>query len=382
MLFEVTGMKDVQNKTYNIHFVVEAEDAITIKNFLQSREIIILSIQKYTDDIDLFGKSYCQVRDGEKKYRIIHQEEDLSIVSKNCIRLWFPLQRISHTNKETPDDESQKIIHEAIKKINLAKESLKATIKADQEVAKKVYENKTLSSVQDVIDEVFVYIVNIQKKIQNTAETQQLKILHDLEEKLKKLRMWRNLDKIKEVLDKLFLLMDELHEQYLQEMIKNKEAIQIFSNTVVTNIDVIREYHQFKQSQTVKDLWITQNKDDKYYIFSQKFGIIQRFLQNDLLKLFSSFAHIFEKLFIVLEFTLIVIVLTFAWYWAYDLLMYSNQEIQHIYQLLRKTWILWLFLWFFKFFRKEKWNKHFILIWLILVGFFVLKYFITVQFAL
>jgi len=382
MLFEVTGMKDVQKKTYNIHFVVDAEKVETIKDFLQSREIIILSINEYKDDINSFWKAYCKVRDGKKQYRIIHPEEDLNLIAKNCIRLWFLLDVISYTKKETTNDESQKIIHDAIKEINVAKESIKASIKADQEANKKVYENKNLSSIQDIIDEVFTYINNIQEKIQAIADPQRLKLLSWLEEKLKKERMWRNFDKIKETLDKLFLLMDKLHEEYLQYMIKNKQAVNIFPNTVVTNIDTIREYHKFKQSQTVKYLGITQNKDDKYYIFSQKFWIIQRFLQDDLWNLFSSFSYIFEKLFIILEFTLIVIILTFAWYRAYTLLMHTNQEIHHVYNLMWKTWILWFLLWVFKFFRKTKLWRNSLIIFMILALFFILKYFVIAQFAL
>lgn len=114
-----------------------------------------------------------------------------------------------------------------------------------------------------------------------------------LEEELKKTRMGSNIPKMRSLVSDAYKLMEEIEMEYLDQQ-KAAEAI-LIENSVVTHLDLVREYEKYEKAQKVKRGKLEKTTSDMYYIFFGKAGMYQRFLTKDLEKRFTNRSEIVYK---------------------------------------------------------------------------------------
>gem|GEM_PF-7072178 len=117
--------------------------------------------------------------------------------------------------------------------------------------------------------------------------------MSNLEEELKKVRMGSNIPKMRSLVSDAYKLMEELEMSYLDQM-KAAEAT-LIEHSVVTHLDLVREYERYEKSLKVKKGKLEKTPSDVFYIMMGKPGIYQKFLTKDFQKKFADRGDILYK---------------------------------------------------------------------------------------
>jgi len=374
-------MKQAQEESLQFHFLMQWTNLESIKGILAENAIIVLWLKESELDPKQFGNIFAKIAT-ENIDQIIVKTETLEVAINLLMKAWFVIEDVNFFQNPINSDEVQKLLHNILQEVIDQKKEEKLEIQQKATARTKTYANSGMDKLQPIFNELFAYIDEIQLKTKEIADYKQAKELQSLAARLRKRRMWRNLDKIREILNELFQILDDIYEKYIAYLQKSMEQKDIFPDTINKELDVVREYHLLQKSKTIKALGINQSSDDKYYGFSQEFGIYQRFLQKDLSKKFSKTTNIFYHLFTIVEFSVIVIALIV---WSYVLSqerLYNQVDITQIYSILWKLGILWLLIFVARYLRKQNIWRLFLLSIGIVAFLFILSYIVSLLLAL
>lgn len=383
MFYEVTGIKEQNEESINIHFLIEQEGPGAVRNLLQGHDIIILWIKEAMWEEGSFGPISCTISENNKETVIIVKNEELFAAAEFLFELWFEVIDINFIKNPESVEKIAKILSDAKDQIQSEVTQKQLEITEQKEVSKKVYQDKELKKLQTILDEIFEYLTKLYPKIEWVIIPERIQRLRQLEETLKKLRMWRNSIKIKEVLNILFKLLEKIQLTYFEKAKKdNKFWSKLFEETQVLERELIQEYQKFKRSETIKALNIKQSKEDKYYVFLEKNGIYRRFLKKDLLQKLKNKQVFGYKFFDFAEFILIVICVELGLYVRVQELLFSGGDTQHIFIILLHIGILALLLFAVSFLKKKNLWRLFLLLLIRVAAYFLISTLVTTNFWL
>lgn len=343
-------------------------------------KIVILNIKPYEKDDGAFGNNFGVIDYNGQLINIVTRFDDIKESTNALLESGMKLITIWWYDNKLSKDEYIKILQECNDEYQSSLQVTQAIEKVNEENEKKIYENEKLKDIQIVISKVFERIEETLDLVLWNISGSLLKKLRDQQDELKKDRMWTNYDKITMTIDKVFDIIDEIQEEFLQN-IKSKEQ-SIIQDSVVTNFDMFRQYNAFYKSEIIKNLSEIHKKSDKYYIFLWKDGIFLKFLRIDFVKKFGDFTSIIYWFYSFIELLILAIIVEMVFYMLFSQKILSSQIDLSAFNILINFGILWVVTYFFKKFIKKKILNLILFIPLIVVTYFVLYYFVKVNFAL
>ena len=379
MSLHITGLKqDNENKT-NVDILFCSNSELLLRKLMWKAKVVILNIRSYEKDDSSFGNNYWVIDYNWQLVNLVTKYDDIGESTKYLFESWIKLVWIWAYNGWLTKEEYTKILndvknsYESKMVVNIEKE------KIQKETENKIYENQKLKDLQIVISKVLERINETITLVTWNVSGVMLKKLKDLEEQLKKDRMWNNYDKIAMTIDQIFNIIDEIQEEFLWN-IKDKEEF-IWKDTVVSNFDVFRQYNSFYKSEIIKNLSEIHKKSDKYYIFLWKDWIFLKFLKFDFIKKFWNFTSIFYWFYNFCELLIIAIIAEMTFYMFFTEKFSPNVDPKW-FNILINFGLLWITIYFIKKLRKKSVPNLLLLIPFIIVIYFALYYFVKVNFAL
>jgi len=380
MFFEIHGLKDINGEKQNIQILVEASNPGDIRDFFMSKNIIVLSIKEYSESLSEFGKISWTFIEKEHQFTFIIDEKTIEDACYLLIYLWFNIRTISSSKETINKEEMKKIINNIQKQIEDEKKEQEEKEITEKEESKKIYDDRRLQKLQNVVDGIFSYIKTLIPKVQNYVDSEMITKLKKEEENLRKLRMWRNASTIKEALTTILPILENIKNSYI--LVKKKDWIKIFEESVVTDIDVIDEYNKLKKSRLIKNLHIKQSKEDQFYIFFDKIGLFVRFLKKDLLVKFKKIRLWLPKTFDAVEFVLAVITVEFGLFIRANNLMFFTEKQDHIFMFMVHFGVLGFGVWLLKKFLKANTGRVIVLTVIAMIWYFLIMKILSLFFAL
>ena len=368
MFYEITGIQEQNGESINIHFLIEQESPAQVRKILQGHEIIILWIKEALGEETSFGTIQCTIQEGDKQYTIIPQATKIFDAVVEIMSLWFNLINSNFIQNPLEQSKIDAIISDARDQLQTETNQKALEDQVELQTTKHIYQDKKLKKLQEILEEIFTYLTNLYPKIDGVVMPERITRLHQLENDLRKLKMWRNINKIKETLTILFKLLDKIQDKYFEKLEQEGwYGDKIFPETQVIERDLIREYQKLKKSETIKNLDIKANKGDKYYIFFEKNGMFWRFLRKDLFHSIQNINELWSTFFKFLQFVLIVInVELWLYAWTQNIFAWAG-DIQHIWIILLYIGVASLVVFALSFFRRKNvWRLILlILIWIV-----------------
>jgi len=380
MYFHIKAIKEIYDTNQNVDVLIEAVSEEEVRAMLEAQQILILEIKKYEKGRTSFGKTYWLIRYQDQIKEIISPISEVSELCKLLFSLGFEVRDANTFVDPLPEDDVQTIITKF--KTQIQKKIVQKTQEAaeQKQAAKDTFADKGLITLHKIVDEVFDDITNLLVKIHEDSDTKKVKKLETYQETLKKLRMGRNVPKMKTVLTKIFIIMDELRNTYLQQV--ETEKYEILPESVVSNIDILREYEKFRQSKFIKELGLKPRKDDRYYIFLQRIGLFKRFLQADLEAKLHKFKSISYHIFDRAEFLFIVMLIEFGVYLWLNQFWTLRTDLYQVFLWLIIIWLAGLIVFVARKLRKPHFLWLIILAWLSICIYYLVRMFLFLNFAL
>jgi hypothetical protein len=194
------------------------------------------------------------------------------------------------------------------------------------------------------------------------------------------LRMWTNYEKLKENIQDIFDVIDDIDSNYYKQM--QWEEKTVIKNSVVTNFDIRQFFDKLEEAKEIKKFWWNLSAWSRDYIVFGKLTMFWNFFQSDFLNKIKNLKEIFFNLYDIFEFWIIIIIFQISIYIFLNYILNFSQNIYYIYLTLINLWFLGIVLFFAKFFRKNNFWRLLILIPLILIAYYLLINFFSVNFAL
>lgn len=360
MYFHVIGIKEVKNEKYNINIVLESESISIAKDFLYFHNIVILNISEYTKPLQSFWNLAIVVKNKPQNIKIISSFDNMYQALEYFMIIWFDIIYTNFTNEQKlSDNEISEIIRSTQEKVKKIKEATKQELQQQKEKERKIFKDNKLNKILDIslsaTQEVDLLLNTIDTSKISPDKIRDIKLLS---QELTKLRMWRNVNKMVEVLESTYQKIYEIQ----QESVFGKTPQLLISWSSISDVEIEQEYFKYQKAQNIKKIWTRRSNSDSYYLSFETTGIYLKFLFKDLKKSFKDIYLFFFNLFDFFEIFFIFTTLILVIYIRFSKISYSISQDLFLYYFLIQAGVFGFFINITKLFRTKSIKINILLI--------------------
>ncbi len=347
MTFVVNIIKQDKNqkKPANIKLLLDTDSPMMARKFIENTGLVLLGLNDYKWDSSSFWPVFVDVAYDKQEMRVIGKS-DFSLKDLFMFFLELEMDVVGWNTFVNPKSneeinqillECKKEIEEAIK---LAQEYMQ---KSDN--SQKIYlESEWLARAKDVIawslDKVNTLLVDKWAFV----SSKDLRLIKEKVESLKKLRMWTNYEKIRDMLQELFSIVDHIEEDYFASL--KDESTVLFDWTVVTQNDLERQVSILEKVRKQQEFGGTVPAKRKDYVIFGRFLVFLSFLKKDLLNLFKNSLSYVDRIFDFLQIWVVMAICILSFF-----LVFGGTNLENIYYSLFSLWFLWFLAYIFSLFK-------------------------------
>ena len=325
MTFSVNGIKQEKNEKYNVEMLVCVDASLLARKILEEHNILILSLKEFPTDKKTFGDIYFTIKQNFQDIEIVTKYTDMQEVANFFTFIGFDIRHINSYSKPISQEDMDIIIGKAQADAASKKAKEKEDIEKIEVAEKKVYEDVKLESAKKIIVRVFEKVDECTKRSAGTISLQDTKKIKMLVEELKKLRMGTNFEKIREVIQDIFKMIEAINDDYYASIQNPNDTI--LPESLVTPVDVDKELERMENVKILKSLGARISLKNQDYATFGSSAIFRKFLQKDFLLKIADLPSILYSLYDITEFVLLIVV-TLLWIYtlANELYLFSTNQ--------------------------------------------------------
>ena len=306
MTFSVNGIKQAKNEKYNVEMLVCVDASLLARKILEEHTILILSLKEFPTEPKTFGDIYFTIDFDVQDIPIVTKYTDIQEAANFFTLIGFDIKNINSYSKPLSEKEVVTIIAAAKAEAEKKKEEVRKQILEKETEERKVYEDAHLESAKKIIERVFEKVDECTKRSAGKISLQDTKKLKMLVEELKKLRMGTNFEKIREVIQEIFKMIEAINDVYYDSIQNPNDTIS--SESLVTPVDVDKELERMENVKILKSLHAHISLKNQDYATFGSSAIFRKFLQKDFLLKIADLPSIVYSLYDVTEFVLLIVV--------------------------------------------------------------------------
>lgn len=340
MYFHLIWIKEKNWNKFDLNLLLQWWDEDFVRKFLANRWVVIVSLTEFKEDPHDFWNIIVNLTYNWADIQLILQWEDLSERTLFIVSLWLNPLSINFVDNPLPEDQVKDIINTAISKSEEEDKKNKEQEEFEKLKEKKKYEESWIKDWLKIINSNIDRIEQVVKAGQWILSWGEIKKLEEYCNEMKKIRLWTNFNKMAALVLDAHALLTDAENQVLSANSQNKFLID--GNSVVTNIDVLQEYFDFNkisEKAVLQPAWLKTN--EMFTNIMWKSSIFLNLLRRDILHSFenSSFGEFFDVIINLIEFIIILIILTISLSWLIGPLLWFGDFSMY---LLPAMWRLWL----------------------------------------
>ncbi len=380
MTFSVNGIKQAKNEKYNVEMLVCVDASLLARKILEEHTILILSLKEFPTEPKTFGDIYFTIDFDVQDIPIVTKYTDIQEAANFFTLIGFDIKNINSYSKPLSEKEVVTIIAAAKAEAEKKKEEVRKQILEKETEERKVYEDAHLESAKKIIERVFEKVDECTKRSAGKISLQDTKKLKMLVEELKKLRMGTNFEKIREVIQEIFKMIEVINDVYYDSIQNPNDTIS--SESLVTPVDVDKELERMENVKILKSLHAHISLKNQDYATFGSSAIFRKFLQKDFLLKIADLPSIVYSLYDVTEFVLLIVV-TLLWIYtlANELYLFSTNQFGLAFSLISMG-IRWAVIFAARYFRNKSVGKLLLIMILAILMHYLLMRVVTTNFAL
>jgi hypothetical protein len=374
MYFHVIGIKEVQNKKYNMDIVLQWVSESFVRDFLHTHNIVLLEISEHKDSPDSFGKLELIVKYKQNEIYIVSYLTDIEIAAYNFMMIWF---QISYINFLWDDklwaDKVSKIIDQARIKTEESYKQLKQNLKQQKDKEKRIYKDERLEKILDIAETTFKEKYDLLSFMWDRVSKDKIRDLNIMLQNLTKLKMWRNVDKISEVLEEIYHKSYDIQTEYLNS--SNLPVSLPISGSIITNIDIISEATKFTKAQNIKKIWAQRDSDDNYYLSFELIWVYIKLLLKDIRNILKEVKYLVYNTFNYLQLFFMFVIISVSLIFRFNKVSYSIGDNIYWYLFITKIWVFWLCFFILNRFKSLKiYHNIFLILFALILSYLILRF--------
>lgn len=386
MTFIINTIKEGFNKKYNVEFVLWVDSPLLAKKIMEEFGIIVLSMKEYKEpekDLKNITLTFPYL---QQEIKVTTQYDwTLSEACKFFLMLWFPITYINSTTTPVTEEEVNKIVENWILENKKEQEAQQEAIEEKEVAAKKIYDDPKLKIDKEIIDRIFKKIEEIVPISEGIISWKELKELREKEDELKKLKLWTNHERIKELVQEIINTLEKTQTIYCQN--HKDEQIKLIPESVTTNFDLNKWLDTRDKVVRLKELWGKIKPNEQDYLTLGKYALYPKLLFKDIKYRFSSASHITEMVYNAYDLRemaiAFILIQSSFWMVANILFLRSDSLVyDYFYWLFISLWLIWLLSRWARYLRKKNLAILIGLIPAIIIAYYILMAIINNNFSL
>jgi len=290
MTFYINGIKQQKEKKYPVEMIVDVEQEATVRSFLEAHQILILSLKLYKEDKEKFGDIFLDVHYQNQIFPIISTYTDVQEACSFFLSMGMNVLRINSLNAPISEEQSKGIIAQIQQEVEHTTEVSEQERKLQEQEKKKMYSDAHLDAAKGVVLRVFEKIDQATTRAEGVIELQDMKELNRLSAELKKLRLGTNVEKIVDVIQSIFALIEKIDDAYFVAIQKQSEYVS--PDSVVRLTDVDKELDRMENVKILKTIGAKISIKNQDYASFGPGAIFWKFLQKDMFNKLTNFPKI------------------------------------------------------------------------------------------
>lgn len=360
-------------KPQNIQLLLDLDSPLFARKFVEDSWLILLSLNDYTWDVNSFGPLYVNVVFENKEIRVIWTKDfNLKSFFLLFLGLWFEIVDGNYfVDPQTPE-QIKKVIDVCKNEIQSQQDSQQSVQKQEEEKERKIYyQDEWLEKAKNVIAWSLEKVNSLLVDKWAFVSAKDLRTIKIKVEELKKMRMWTNYEKIRDMLQELFSIVDRIEEDYYASLEDSSERL--FDWTSVTKVDLERQMSILEKVQQQQMFgWSVPVKRKDYVAFGEVL-IYLMFLKKDFMELFQNILLYVYRIFDFLQLGLIMILVFLGWSVVYFSILSSFSLLNTVYYSFFALWFMWLLTFLFSYIKAK--NPLFVGILFVVL---VILYFVSI----
>lgn len=345
MYFHLIGIKEKEDKKYELDLLISWWDEDFVKDFLSHRWVVIVSIGSFKEDPATFWDISVSVPFKNNEIQIILKWDDLSERVYFICFLWLKPTSANSAKNPISEQDMNQLIEDTLKKIELLNKEIEQKKEEEIQKEQKKYEEHAINDWLKIINNNISHLEQVIKAWEGIIETSEKVKLELCLNEMKKIRLWTNFNKMTLMVLESHKLAEAAEQKILQAYDSQKFLID--KNSVVTNVDVIYEnwfYNKISETATLIPQKLKPIESIIGLLWSP--GILLQLLKRDLIYTFqqTTFADFFRVLMNVCEYFVLTWILSITILWVISpLIGFQDFSLR----LLPTFWWLWLLIYLF-----------------------------------
>lgn len=345
MYFHLIWIKEKNWNKFDLDLLLQWWDENFIRGFLSNRWVVIVSLSEFKEDPLKFWNIIVNIDYSWSNIQLTIKWEDLSESTLFIISLWLNPVSINYSDNPIPEEQVKDIINTALSKVKEEDKKAKEQAEMEELKEKKKYEESWIEDWLKIINSNIDRIEQVVKAGQWVLSWIEIKKLEDYWNEMKKIRLWTNFNKMAALVSDAHVLLEEAEKQVFDANEQNKFLIN--ENSIVTNIDVLKEYYNYSmisEKAKLQTAWMSTNEMIANTLWEN--SIFLNLLKRDILHSFenSSFGEFVDIIVDLLEFIILLIIITISLSWLIGSLIWVGNYSLY---LLPAMWRLWLLIYLF-----------------------------------
>jgi len=280
MTFGVNGIKQEKNEKHPLEILVCVDAPLLARKILEEHTILILSLKEFSPDKKTFGDIYFTIKQKFQEIDIVTKYTDIQEACNFFTFIGFDIIGINSYSKPLSQKEVDIIIATAKSKAVNKETQVREQIEEMESAEKKIYADEKLQSAKKIIARVFEKVDETTKRSASMLSVLESKKLAALSEELKKLRMGTNFEKIREVIQDIFTMLESINYRYFKSIRNANDTIS--PESLVTYSDVDKQQERMENVKILKSLGAKISFKNQDYATFGSSAIYRKFLQKDL----------------------------------------------------------------------------------------------------
>jgi len=306
MTFSVNGIKQEKNEKHPLEILVCVDAPLLARKILEEHTILILSLKEFSPDKKTFGDIYFTIKQKFQEIDIVTKYTDIQEACNFFTFIGFDIIGINSYSKPLSQKEVDIIIATAKSNAVNKETQVREQIEEMESAEKKIYADEKLQSAKKIIARVFEKVDETTKRSASMLSVLESKKLAALSEELKKLRMGTNFEKIREVIQDIFTMLESINYRYFKSIRNANDTIS--PESLVTYSDVDKQQERMENVKILKSLGAKISFKNQDYATFGSSAIYRKFLQKDLRLKLSNIWWWLYGLYDIVELVLIIII--------------------------------------------------------------------------
>jgi hypothetical protein len=276
MRIHVRAIKQLYDNEYSIDALMQFSDMDEMNTCLEEYKILAISKEPFNADPATFAAIYGSFSWNGNNHDIVIRNMTIQDSVRTLLFLGLDVRAINNYTQPLDVSEAVTVIQQLQDEVTIILEQKKSAIQSQISAAESHYDDAQTDKIQTFVTRVLQdsdYAIKKYTQLPDLA-----KKITTLVQDLKKMRLSKNADKLKEVIYTIYAHIDQMEQAYLQTL--PNDPIDPVS-TIKTPI-FVRLYDKRHRTQQLQSIWFQLPIQERLYALLGKHIMSARFLLTDI----------------------------------------------------------------------------------------------------